>query len=196
MIRVACPQCRSRYRLDESQVRGKSRVRTKCPKCGGPIEIAGVEMRMAGTEPAGDEAPAPANKDATARMRRMRSDESIAPGEDTMTAGEVVEVLELPTDKKYSLAVLQGSATGKIFPISKARTTIGRADCDIVIDDPECSRRHAVLEILGSRNIIRDLDSTNGTIVDGKRVEEAELENHFEFRVGDHVLMLIITDRE
>ena len=42
----------------------------------------------------------------------------------------------------------------------------------------------------------RDLGSTNGTFVGGKRIDEDELENHSEFRVGEHVLMLIITSLE
>ena len=106
------------------------------------------------------------------------------------------EMLELPADQKYSLAVLKGKASGEIFPISKLLMTLGRAECDIVLDDPKCSREHAVIEVLGSRVVIRDLGSTNGTFVDGKRIDEDELENHTEFRVGEHVLMLIITSLE
>jgi pSer/pThr/pTyr-binding forkhead associated (FHA) protein len=49
---------------------------------------------------------------------------------------------------------------------------------------------------MGSRVTVSDLKSTNGLFVDGKRVERANLDNQSEFRVGDHVLMLIITDRE
>jgi S-DNA-T family DNA segregation ATPase FtsK/SpoIIIE len=65
-----------------------------------------------------------------------------------------------------------------------------------VLDDPECSRQHASLEILGSRVVVNDLNSTNGTFVGGERVQNAELENHSEFRIGEHVMMLIVTDRE
>ena len=50
--------------------------------------------------------------------------------------------------------------------------------------------------MLGSRVVVTDLNSTNGTFVQGERVENAELENHNEFRIGEHVLMLIVTDRE
>jgi S-DNA-T family DNA segregation ATPase FtsK/SpoIIIE len=73
---------------------------------------------------------------------------------------------------------------------------LGRADSDIVLDDPESSRQHATLEILGSRVVVTDLNSTNGTFVQGERIQNAELENHNEFRIGEHVLMLIVTDRE
>jgi predicted Zn finger-like uncharacterized protein len=198
MIRVACPTCQTKYRFDESQLGGKPRVTAKCKKCGGSIEIGASEAEAAmlsslgGT---GAAAPAPAReRDTTARVRRLRSDENL--GEETITGHRVAEVLDLPPDKKYSLAVLQGKASGQIFQIQKVKTVLGRADSDIVLDDPECSRQHATLEILGSRVVVTDLNSTNGTFVQGERIQNAELENHNEFRIGEHVLMLIVTDRE
>jgi S-DNA-T family DNA segregation ATPase FtsK/SpoIIIE len=125
----------------------------------------------------------------------LRSDENLDDGEATMS--QKVDVpLDLPPDKKYSLAVLQGKSSGQIFPITKSRTVIGRSGTDVLLDDAECSRRHAELEIHGSRATIRDLDSTNGTFVDGKRIDKADLDAQSEFRVGDHVMMLIVTDRE
>ncbi len=124
----------------------------------------------------------------------MRSDENL--GEETITGHRVAEVLDLPPDKKYSLAVLQGKASGQIFQVQRVKTVLGRSDCDIVLDDPEASRQHATLEILGSRVVVTDLGSTNGTFVQGERIQNAELENHNEFRIGEHVLMLIVTDRE
>jgi S-DNA-T family DNA segregation ATPase FtsK/SpoIIIE len=106
------------------------------------------------------------------------------------------DVYELPSDKKYSLAILQGKASGQIFPITKCRITIGRADSDILLDDPECSRQHAVLEIRGARITLTDMESTNGTFVDGKRIDQTDMDRNSEFRIGEHVMMLIITDRE
>lgn len=196
MIRVACPACQTKYRFDESQLGGKPRVTAKCKKCGGPIEIGAAEAGPAALPSAGDAGgPVPAReRDTTARVRRLRSDENF--GEETITGQRVAEVLDLPQDKKYSLAVLQGKASGQIFQIQKVKTVLGRADCDIILDDPESSRQHATLEILGSRVVVTDLGSTNGTFVQGERIENAELENHNEFRIGEHVLMLIVTDRE
>ena len=195
MIRVACPTCQTKYRFDESQLGGKPRVTAKCKKCGGPIEIGAAGAEPATLPSEGDAGgPAPRERDTTARVRRLRSDESL--GEETITGHRVAEVLDLPQDKKYSLAVLQGKASGQIFQIHKVKTVLGRADSDIVLDDPEASRQHATLEILGSRVVVTDLNSTNGTFVQGERIQNAELENHNEFRIGEHVLMLIVTDRE
>jgi predicted Zn finger-like uncharacterized protein len=193
MIRVACPNCQTKYRFDESQLGGKSRATAKCKKCGGSIEIGAAEAEPA-LQAQAQAASGPRERDTTARVRRLRSDENL--GEQTLSGQRVSEVLDLPQDKKYSLAVLQGKASGQIFQIQRVRTVLGRADCDIVLDDPEASRQHATLEILGSRVVVTDLGSTNGTFVQGERIENAELENHNEFRIGEHVLMLIVTDRE
>ncbi len=191
MIRVVCPSCHAKYRLDEARMGDKPSVRAKCQKCGESIEISSTTTREAVAEAAPAERKPPART--TARVQRMRADVD----DRTMNpALAPTEMLELPADRKYSLAVLQGKASGEIFPISKPRMILGRADCDIVLDDPECSREHAVVEVLGSRVVIRDLGSTNGTFVGGKRIDEDELENHTEFRVGEHVLMLIITSLE
>ena len=191
MIRVACPNCQTKYRFDESKLGGKSRAQARCKKCGGTIDIGAAEATAA-TQAAGSTRPD--DQDTTARVRRLRSDENIA--EQTVTGPAVADVLDLPQDKKYSLAVLQGKASGQIFEINKVRTLIGRADCDVVLDDPEASRQHASLEILGSRVVVSDLQSTNGTFVNGEQVDKAELQNHNEFRIGEHVLMLIVTERE
>ena len=193
MIRVSCPHCQTKYRFDESQLGGKSRVQAKCKKCGGTIDIASAEATA--PRPGLDAPPSdPASQDTTARVKKLRSDEPV--GEQTISGPAVAEKMELPADKKYSLAVLQGKASGQIFAITNVRTVIGRADCDLILDDPESSRQHAALEVQGSRVIVSDLKSTNGTFVNGEQIDSAELQNHSEFRIGEHVLMLIVTDRE
>jgi ABC-type multidrug transport system ATPase subunit/pSer/pThr/pTyr-binding forkhead associated (FHA) protein len=53
---------------------------------------------------------------------------------------------------------------------------IGRLeDCDIVLDSPEVSRRHATIRQIGDAYTIEDLDSSNGTFVNNEQVRRAEL---------------------
>jgi pSer/pThr/pTyr-binding forkhead associated (FHA) protein len=92
--------------------------------------------------------------------------------------------------------VIQGAATGRIFQITRSRTTVGRSGNDIDLDDPEASRSHAAVEVLADQAILRDLGSTNGTWVDSERIEHHVLSNQSEFRIGSHALMFIITDLE
>jgi hypothetical protein len=47
---------------------------------------------------------------------------------------------------------------------------IGREDSDLVLEDPEVSRRHAVLRRSGASVVVEDLNSTNGTFVNGERI--------------------------
>ena len=72
----------------------------------------------------------------------------------------------------------------------------GARGADINIDDPEASRQHARVEIIGETAILRDLGSTNGTFVDIDRIEQHVLDNQMEFRIGSHVLMFIVTEVE
>ena len=49
--------------------------------------------------------------------------------------------------------------------------TIGREGCDVVLADPEVSRRHAALRMTGDGPAVEDLGSSNGTWVNGERIE-------------------------
>jgi len=58
----------------------------------------------------------------------------------------------------------------------RGRLVIGRgSDCDLVLDEPEMSRRHAVIENSGDGIYLRDLGSANGTFVNGVQVRDAVL---------------------
>ena len=195
---IVCPSCQAKYKFDEEKLGERPRAKTRCAKCGGTIEIENPLLAamtlppgtMAGTttqvptleEPAPPPDPPPARKPA-------------GPPAGTVTGrGLEKNIVDLPKDKRFSLAVIQGPATGHIHPVLKARTTIGRTGADINIEDPEASRQHASLEILGDHAILRDLGSTNGTYVEADRIEQQVLNNQMEFRIGSHVLMFIVTD--
>lgn len=60
---------------------------------------------------------------------------------------------------------------GKIFPLTTINT-IGRAeDSDIVINNPYLSSKHAIITKQGRKITIQDLNSTNGTFVNGKKIK-------------------------
>ena len=81
-----------------------------------------------------------------------------------------------------------GGRTGEIFPL-EGETTIGRSpDCGIFLDDVTVSRKHAVVVERDSGFFIEDQGSLNGTFVNRKRVESAQLENDDELQVGKYRL--------
>jgi uncharacterized protein YraI len=64
-----------------------------------------------------------------------------------------------------------GSSIGQVYTMVGDLLTIGRAqDNDVVLDDPQVSRYHAHLMRHGDEIIIEDLGSTNGTLVNGRRI--------------------------
>ncbi len=63
--------------------------------------------------------------------------------------------------------------------------------CDLVLNDPKCSRRHAVLEEDPGGTVIRDTGSANGVVVKGRKVARALLQSGDEVRVGDLVIKLL-----
>jgi hypothetical protein len=65
--------------------------------------------------------------------------------------------------------VKTGPEAGRRVELS-VEVVIGRRDADLVVEDPEVSRRHAVLRRSGESVVIEDLDSTNGTFVKGERI--------------------------
>lgn len=57
-----------------------------------------------------------------------------------------------------------------------AHTVLGRdSGCDITIPGTHLSRRHAEIAISGNKLLVRDLGSSNGTFINGKKVEQGEL---------------------
>lgn len=79
--------------------------------------------------------------------------------------------------QKGSAAQLVDVVTGDIFEIPSSRCIIGReqAASDIILHDPNVSRRHAQLTYTGQDWSIEDLNSTNGTMVNNRRVTRCPL---------------------
>jgi len=106
--------------------------------------------------------------------------------------------LALPQGKRVSLAILEGPSQGAVHLVERPRLVIGRSGGDsgaqLEIPDPEISRAHAVVEFYGTRILLRDLESTNGTFVGEQRIRDHELQHQSEFRAGKTRFMLVLTD--
>ncbi len=83
------------------------------------------------------------------------------------------------------LLVVTGVSTGTVFFLTNDETVIGRgATCDAVILDPWISGRHAKVQRRGHELWLVDLDSRNGTFIDGRRIREAELKEGSQVAFG------------
>ena len=102
----------------------------------------------------------------------------------------------LAPGKKYAIVILNGEDPGRVVSLAKPRVVIGRADCDVVLKDPELSRQHALIAINGTSARLEDLGSTNGTFVDDERIKTAELVDRSEFRIGSHELVFVMRNEE
>jgi EmrB/QacA subfamily drug resistance transporter len=67
------------------------------------------------------------------------------------------------------LLVTEGPLAGERYGVD-GRLVIGRAGDDVAIDDPEMSRRHAVVRVVEGSLVVEDLNSLNGTWVNGRRI--------------------------
>jgi predicted component of type VI protein secretion system len=77
----------------------------------------------------------------------------------------------------FQLVMRTGPTPGKVFELKQDELTVGRdIGNNIVINDPEISRRHARLSTQAGNYVIEDMGSTNGTFVNGQRL------------IGPHVL--------
>jgi pSer/pThr/pTyr-binding forkhead associated (FHA) protein len=88
-----------------------------------------------------------------------------------------------PPEQREELVIVHD---GMRTPIEGAVVQIGRAPgCDIVLDDRNVSRRHAEVRRRGPVVVLIDLDSTNGTIVNGRRVREHPLADGDRITLGN-----------
>ncbi len=83
-------------------------------------------------------------------------------------------------------------ATLKEIPLTKGRTTIGRKpQNDIQIDNLAISGEHAVLAMIGNDAFIEDINSTNGTFVNGQQVKKQLLQNGDSIELGKYSLKYV-----
>lgn len=86
-----------------------------------------------------------------------------------------------------------GQSETQVIPLVWDEVTIGREPtCTIQIPDPFVSSRHASIVRAGSGFLVRDLNSKNGTLVNGVRVREAKLSSGDVVDVGGRRFRLVI----
>src|SRR2546423_3448819 len=89
------------------------------------------------------------------------------------------------------LTIKSGAGAGRTVQVEGTEFTIGReAGVDLVLADGKASRRHAALRVLpDGRATLYDLGSSNGTFVNGRRIQSTLLQGGEQIQIGDTVLL-------
>ena len=110
----------------------------------------------------------------------------------------------LPTEERRpALVFLRGELLAAPIPLERSEITLGRAlEADIRINDPRASRLHARISVMHDGGApqpvyrITDLGSTNGTLLNGRPVTQATLQDGDKVTIGEHLLRFELLDDE
>ena len=179
---ITCTQCDTKYRYDEARFGGAEFKRVKCTSCGHTFQVANPFYEPTDSTGIGE------TPDGAPPV-------IVTPAQMEPEAPELPQLPPLPPGMRFSLAVIAGAQAGSVFPLTKPRVYLGRGSAmDIQVKDSEVSRKHAMIEVRGEQVTLADLGATNGTWVDGERIDRVEIANQSEFTVGSTTLMLIVTN--
>lgn len=210
---VVCSACQARFQYDDSRFGQARTKRFKCPKCSHVFEVvnpaAGPVVPAPKPVPAPIPAPAPApilptrplvltaplpEQDPAFEATLASARSTARRDRDSLLAAAGIQPGGLPAGLKFSLAFLTGPQASTVQVLERPLSVIGREEGDVITQDPETSRRHAVLEIRADGTVwITDQDSTNGTQVNGERITgPVQLSSQQEFTCGNSTFMLLV----
>jgi hypothetical protein len=158
-----------------------------------PPAPAGINVPGSGSAPGGMICPG-----AGGRVQATCMPDSGA-AEQTSIESPVAKIMRKPSalgGKAIHVQIVEGEAKGRSFDITGIGTyTIGRKECDIVLDDEKVSRKHASIVIIREgKYAVQDLASRNGTFVNGVRLTRRDLQHNDLIRVGSTTLRFTVFD--
>jgi pSer/pThr/pTyr-binding forkhead associated (FHA) protein len=96
----------------------------------------------------------------------------------------------------HYLLVIKGAGEGALHQITSALTLGRGTSADVTIPDEAVSRLHASVRIDGDTVVVEDMESSNGTLVNGHQVAQARLEHGDVIRIGDTELEVRTDDTQ
>lgn len=100
----------------------------------------------------------------------------------------------MPQSLEARLLVTEGKNKGSVYVVPMGATILGRTKGDIIFEDPKISRKHCLIEVLGSGvYYLKDLASSNGTFLNHSPVTVSKLEPGDLIRIGDTTLKFYIS---
>lgn len=99
------------------------------------------------------------------------------------TAPQIKRDLGAKAVPLWQVKAMTGVISGRMFPIEGTKVVGRDPHCDIVVGGAHVSRRHAEFSIRSGQLWLKDLGSSNGSFINGKRHEEVQLKNGDEVRL-------------
>ena len=153
-----------------------------CSQCGTPLAQSGEQSSEAAPD------------DSTATMTFGAPAKPEADERTSLNAADAAAVDALPAGSAL-LVVQRGPGAGSRYLLDTDLSTVGRhPESDIFLDDITVSRRHVEFRREGENFRVHDVGSLNGTYLNGDRVDDAELQNGDEVRIGKFRLMFFASD--
>jgi diguanylate cyclase (GGDEF)-like protein len=103
-------------------------------------------------------------------------------------------------DLRPALVFLSGELIAVPIPLEREEVTLGRSlGADVRVNDAKASRRHAKIEVREpagepTEYILTDLNSRNGTFLNGRRITSENLRNGDKIAIGDHIIKFELLD--
>ena len=184
-MKLTCDNCQTGYQIADEKVPAGG-ARASCPNCGNQILI-------------------PA-RSRTGKSSVYLTDSSRADFGQTMSyefeevdqsSSEITSLLRDASDsrprfREGAVYTLRDGASGQSFRLDQPEVSLGRSGADIILGDPEVSRKHCLLRVFEDEVLIIDTESTNGTFVKGRRVMTAKLAIGESFTVGNTTLQILV----
>jgi uncharacterized Zn finger protein (UPF0148 family) len=152
-----------------------------CPRCGAAARLESAEVTPPTDEPADTVfQPALMMESIMDELEATPADSAAAAEREPGTETLETDVAALPSpylqlDVEAYLLILGASPGQERRPLVRAKTTFGRRQADVVLEDPAVSSLHFQIEAFGKEFFLRDLESRNGTLLNGSKVRYSQL---------------------
>ena len=178
----------------------------KCPICDADVQLASAVVSPPASESMADE-PADTVFQPVLMMESIMEEltaEPAGPENTAPTSEPGTETLEtdpstlpspfLELEVEAYLLILGASPGQERRPLVRAKTLFGRKGSDVVLEDPAVSNTHFQIEAFGKEFFVRDLESRNGTYLNGNKVRYSQLLPGDQVTVGKTTLIFRTSD--
>lgn len=189
-MKITCENCLTIYEVPDEKVKANEVI--ECPVC----QYVFINKRKIDVPPDDTE------KSAAVVDAGVERDYGKTMYGEVDEAGKVkqadVQVTEgrlksIPEDKELFVVISDSSGMEIKHQIKTSECILGRGEgSDIVINDPETSRKHCAIDIYENKFVIRDLESTNGTYLNDTRIKEDLLKEGDRIRIGNTLLTFVV----